>query len=63
MSEFHIDYAMVQSVLKKVKSIKPELVNNDELVRELTYMVDRVRREAIGNYMDDHDDRLDRDRD
>ena len=63
MSEFHIDYAMVQSVLKKVKSIKPELADNDELVRELTYMVDRVRREAIDNYIDDHDDRLDRDRD
>jgi hypothetical protein len=46
MSEFHIDYAMVQSVLKKVKSINPELIHNDELVRELTYMVDRVRREA-----------------
>jgi hypothetical protein len=63
MSDFHIDYKMVQAVLLKVKSVDSSLVFNDELVRELTYMVDRVRREAIDNYMDDHDDRLDRDRD
>lgn len=60
MSEFHIDYAMVQTVLNRVDQT---LSTNDKLVRELTYMVDRVRREAVDNYIDDHDDRLDRDRD
>ena len=43
MSEYHIDYAMVQSV---IKTVNPELAYDDQLVRALTYMVDRVRREG-----------------
>ena len=48
MSEFHIDYEMVKSVLKSVESVDKELINNDELIRKLTYMVDRVRRKTKG---------------
>ncbi len=55
MSEFHIDYALVKNVLKNVKSIDSDLVDNDELVRALTYLVDRVRREERDKHVYDPD--------
>lgn len=43
MSEFHIDYERVQKVLAKTNFL---LAENDSLVRNLTYLLDEVRREA-----------------
>lgn len=43
MSEFHIDYERVRKVLAKTNFL---LAENDSLVRNLTYLLDDVRREA-----------------
>lgn len=43
MSEFHIDYERVKKIVSKTNFL---LAENDELIRNLTYLVDEVRRET-----------------
>lgn len=43
MSEFHIDYERVKQVVAKTNYL---LAENDSLIRNLTYLLDEVRREA-----------------
>lgn len=59
MSEYHLDVLKVKAVLKTVDSIDPELINNEELVRKLTYLVDEVRREERRKHVYDPDYDLD----
>lgn len=43
MSEFHIDYERVKKVVAKTNFL---LAENDSLVRNITYLLDEVRRET-----------------
>jgi hypothetical protein len=43
MSEFHLDYERVRRAL--IKAGYNHLIDEDKLLRQLTYLIDEVRRE------------------
>lgn len=45
MSEFHLDYERIRQAL--IKAGFSHLTNEDKLLRQLTYLIDDVRRETI----------------
>lgn len=45
MSEFHLDYERVRRAL--IKAGYNHLTDEDKLLRQLTYLIDEVRRETV----------------